>query len=149
MDKNTFKESLFNEAMEIQQEGYNCAETVMKMAGKYYIGEMSVDHGHIVTGFGGGIGRSRDEACGALTGAVVAMSILFGRSDCEIDVDPTHKVVSDFRDRFLNKFGNTICGKLRHGYEGDEARSMCHNMTAETVVMLHDYFLELGVELKN
>jgi len=136
---------IFKECMKIQAEGYNCAESVVMMAGKYFLKEMPIPWCNFVTGFGGGIGRSREETCGALTGAVLALSIAFGRSDAEVDVNPTHELVSEFRKMFLDKFGDTICKRLREGLEGDEAKSMCQNMTAETVLMLFELFEANGV----
>jgi len=132
------------EAMEIQSQGFNCAETVIKLTGKYYIGDIGIDFGRLVTGYGGGIGRSREEACGALTGCVTALSILFGREDPSVSVDPIHEKVSRFRDMFIEKFGQTNCGLLREGLEPDDAKKMCHNMTADTVVMFFEYLEKLG-----
>lgn len=139
---------MYKEAMDLQREGYNCAETVLMMAGKYYLPEIDFSYSNLVTGFGGGVGRSREETCGALTGSVVALSMLIGRDDPSVEVNPIHEKISGFRDIFLAEFNNTICGKLREGYEGDAAKQMCHEMTAKTVVMLFDYFEELGIKLR-
>ena len=122
------KSHLFDEALKIESEGYNCAETVMKMTGRYYLPEIGFDFGNLVTGFGGGIGRSRLEACGALTGAVVALSMLIGRDSSSVSVDPIHEKVAAFRDMFISKFGTSVCGGLREGYEGEAARKMCRRI---------------------
>jgi C_GCAxxG_C_C family probable redox protein len=140
--------SFYDEAMELQKQGYNCAETVMMMAGKYYLPDIEFDYSNLVTGFGGGIGRSRVETCGALTGSIVALSMLVGRGNPEVSVDPIHFKMSAFRDIFYAKFKNTICEKLREGLEGDAAKQMCHEMTAETVEMLFMYMKTIGIERK-
>lgn len=132
--------------MDIQAEGYNCAETVMIMSGRYFLPDINFGYSRLVTGFGGGIGRSREDTCGALTGCVVVLSMLIGRDDASCLVDPIHEKVSAFRKMYLERFGNTICGKLREGLYGDEARKMCHEMTAETITMLFDYLDSLGVK---
>ncbi len=136
---------IYQEAMDIQAEGYNCAETVlMLVGGKYYLNDINFNYANLVTGFGGGIGRSRLETCGALTGSVVALSMLIGRDDPSVDVDPIHEKVSAFRDIFLAKFKKSVCGELREGLEGEEAKMMCHELTAGTVAALFDYLDSLG-----
>lgn len=137
------------EALAVQAEGYNCAEAVMIMSGRYYLPEADYNYSRLVTGFGGGIGRCRQEACGALTGCIVALSILTGRDSADVNVDPIHERMAEFRDMFITRFGSSICENLREGYEGEEAKQMCHGMTADTVVMFFDYLDSLGVERKS
>lgn len=142
-------DSVKKETLEFQAQGYNCAETVVNITGRYYIPEIGFDLGNLVTGFGGGIGRSREEACGALTGSVVALSMLIGRDSADVAVDPIHEKVAAFRELFIKKYGCTVCSKLREGLEGEEAKKMCHELTADTVVMLFGYLETIGVEKKS
>lgn len=141
-------EQIYAEAMAEQQKGYNCAETVVLMAGRYYLPEIDFTYSNLVTGFGGGVGRSRAETCGALNGSVVALSMLIGRKDTSKDVDVIHPYIAAFRDIFISEFDNSICEKLREGYDGDAAKKMCHEMTAKTVILLFDYLKELGIKRK-
>jgi len=136
------------EALKVQKEGYNCAETVMIMTGRYYLPEINFSYSNLVTGFGGGVGRSRQELCGALTGCVVALNMLIGRDSASVEVDPIHEKIAAFRDDFIASFNHTICEDLREGYEGEEAKKMCHNMTADTVVMFFEYLESIGIKQK-
>jgi C_GCAxxG_C_C family probable redox protein len=139
---------IYKEAMDAQQKGYNCAETVMLMAGKYYLPDINFPYSNLVTGFGGGMGRSRKEACGALTGSIAALNMLIGRPDATHDVEPIHLLISEFRDVFLKEFHNSVCESLREGYEGEEAKKMCHDLAARTVELLFDYLDSMGQERK-
>jgi len=139
---------IYKEAMDIQSEGHNCAETVMIMTGKYYLPDLNFSYMNLVTGLGGGMGRSRLETCGALTGSIVALSMLIGRNDPSVSVDPIHEQVAVFREFFVSKFGKTICGQLREGLEGDDAKKMCHEMTGHTVVALFEYLESIGIKRK-
>ena len=141
-------EEIYAETMAEQQKGFNCAETVMLMTGKYYLPEIDFSYSNLVTGFGGGVGRSRAETCGALTGSVVALSMLIGRHDTSKSVDEIHPHIAEFRDIFLREFDNSICEELRKGYDGDAAKKMCHEMTAKTVILLFDFLKELGIKRK-
>lgn len=140
---------IYDEALKTTQLGYNCAETVMLMTGKYFLPDIDFPYSNLVTGFGGGVGRSREECCGALTGSVVALSMLVGRADAQANVDPIHVMISGFRDVFKKEFsGKTVCEHIREGYEGDAAKEMCHDLTAKTVVLLFDYLESLEIQRK-
>jgi len=136
------------EAMDVMAEGFNCAETAMIMAGRYYLPEINICYSKLVTGFGGGVGRSRKEACGALTGCITALSILIGRESADVSVDPIHERMSEIRDKFIEKFGTTTCELLREGYEGEEAVKMCHNMTADMIVVFFEFLDSIGIRRK-
>jgi C_GCAxxG_C_C family probable redox protein len=139
------KSEIYHEAMRTQAKGFNCSETVLLMCGRYYLPDIGMSYVSFATGFGGGVGRSRQEVCGALSGSVIALSLLAGRQDADTPVDPIHEKVSGFRELFKERFGHTICETLREGYEGDAAKEMCHNMTAATVELLFEYFQKLGI----
>jgi len=66
------------------------------------------------TGLAGGIGLSGDGTCGALIGAAMAISYLFGRERKNF-ADPqkrrfmTYKLVKQLYNAFLNEFGSCRC----------------------------------------
>jgi C_GCAxxG_C_C family probable redox protein len=66
-------------ASEYHREGFNCAESVL-LALCQEMGIESPFIPRIATGFGGGIGHTGG-ICGAVTGAVMALGIRFGRSN--------------------------------------------------------------------
>lgn len=141
-------ESVFDEAMALQAQGCNCAETIMIMSGRYFLPDIDYGYSRLVTGFGGGVGRCREEACGALTGCVIVISMLLGRDGPHDESWPVHEKVYGFRKIFQVRFGNTVCGRLRDGYEPEDALKMCHSLTAETVCMLFDFLESAGAKRK-
>lgn len=68
---------LLERAHEIRLKGLNCAETVLWALGQYWNAELKTSY---ATGLGGGVARL-GETCGALTGAIVALSAKVGRTD--------------------------------------------------------------------
>jgi C_GCAxxG_C_C family probable redox protein len=92
--------------------GFNCAESVLKSLTE----EMGIDCScipKIATGFGAGFGR-HGEICGAITGAVMALGLKYGRSNTD---DPEAKekayaIVDDFLKTFKSKFKNVRCMDL-------------------------------------
>lgn len=64
-------------------------------------------------GFSGGLGGTRQELCGALSGGVLAISALLGRSDLDGDDHAAVDMAALYRVRFLARFGHTQCSPLR------------------------------------
>jgi len=71
----------------------NCAETVLYIVCEH-LGETGDFYPRIATPFGGGIGN-RQEMCGALSGALMAIGLLRGRS-LGGDRFPSYNAATDF-----------------------------------------------------
>ncbi len=67
---------------EYHDQGFNCCESTLQGLGDY-LGVKSDLIPSIATGFGGGIGHTGG-VCGAITGAVMALGIKYGRRDPRI-----------------------------------------------------------------
>jgi C_GCAxxG_C_C family probable redox protein len=106
---NQIKKTAGEKAKENFTIGFNCAESVLKSLAN----EMGVECScipKIATGFGAGLGR-HGEICGAITGAVMALGLKYGRSDTK---DPevkekSYAIVNDFIKTFKSKFKNVRC----------------------------------------
>lgn len=95
-------------------EGFNCAESALLALSDF----KKLDCGcipNVASGFGGGVGRS-GEICGVITGAVMAMGIVHGRSRQEGKDSKTkeriYELVSNFVKNFQSKFGSLKCIEL-------------------------------------
>jgi len=92
--------------------GFLCSESVL-MAIASCLNTSSDLIPKIATGFGAGIGR-RGEACGALSGGVMALGLRFGRStvdDTEGDRRP-YWFSTELVDTFRERFGEIRCRDL-------------------------------------
>jgi len=106
---NQLKKTVGEKAKENFKIGFNCAESVLKSLTT----EMGIECSYIpkiATGFGAGLGR-HGEICGAITGAVMALGLKYGRSDTK---DPEAKekayaIVDGFIKAFESKFKNVRC----------------------------------------
>jgi C_GCAxxG_C_C family probable redox protein len=65
----------------------------------------------IATGFCGGIARTSG-ICGAVSGAVMAISIYYGRSLPDEPIDKSYIPIQKIIELFENKFGSTKCREL-------------------------------------
>ena len=67
----------------------------------------------MATGFSGGLGDTREELCGALSGGVMVIGALLGRTSLEEDDKPAVTLAARYRERFLETFGYTQCREVR------------------------------------
>lgn len=91
--------------------GFNCAESVLLGIAKVKkIKNKCIPK--IASGFGGGLGR-HGEVCGAITGAVMAIGLKYGRSEKEGKnkeaKENIYKIVDSFLKSFEKEFKNTRC----------------------------------------
>jgi C_GCAxxG_C_C family probable redox protein len=67
----------------------------------------------MATGFAGGVGDTQQEMCGTLSGGVLVISGLLGRTRLGESDRPALTLATHYRRRFLAEFGDTQCAKLR------------------------------------
>ena len=95
--------------------GYNCSQSVLFS----FTDELNIDKNtalKIANGFGGGMGR-KQEVCGAVSGAIMSLSLKFGKgeNDGADKQEMTYKKVRELIDSFENDFGSINCKELLPG----------------------------------
>jgi C_GCAxxG_C_C family probable redox protein len=118
--------------------GFNCAESIMKAFAELYSKEPELSMTKFASGFGGGIGGSHCETCGALTGGIIAIGWLFGRKDPSDDKQKVLSLSAEFRTLFLNRFKSTNCKEILDLMERQEIKLDCKELTAEAAGILYD-----------
>ena len=138
-----------------RKKSFNCAQCVLLSFGDL-TGLSEETAKAIAGGLGGGFGGCREEACGALSGAVLVLGLLMPHTQAE-DLDAKNRVyaaTAEFRRRFAERFGCTRCGGLlslepkpedRQLTERLGSRRICAAFITETVVLLETYLKELGL----
>ena len=81
-----------------------------------YSNETHTDIPKAATGFGGGIGGSKSETCGALTGGIIAVGCLFGRKQSKDDKKTAYEIGAEFRQNFIESFGSSTCRNILEGF---------------------------------
>ncbi len=97
------------------QDGYNCAQAVL-LAFEDVTGLPAATAAKLASGFGGGIGRMR-EVCGAVSGAVMTLSLSRGYDDpADTAAKAAHyRTVQEFAARFKAENGSIVCRELLQG----------------------------------
>ena len=107
--------------------GFNCAECVLEAVLGHVETGLPKEALKLATGFGGGVGLFGD-TCGAITGAVLAVSAVHGRSELPEDEDRKaamqaasrqlygkpglYRIFNQIPNSLKEKYGHTLCREI-------------------------------------
>lgn len=77
--------------------------------GEHLCGEVPAEVLRSAAGFGGGVGSTHLELCGAFTGGVLALGLRYGRSDLGGDKSNAVELTKLWREVFLDAFRHLQC----------------------------------------
>ena len=97
----------------------------MLAVGEHLWGEVDDNTRRMTSGLAGGLGCSYQELCGALSGGALIIGALYGRTSADQDDTECNRLVSAYRDRFLDYFGTTRCFDLRESGYGSDGQWPC------------------------
>lgn len=99
----------------------------------------------MASGLSGGLGSTKQEVCGALSGAVLVIGALFGRVSLAEDDQPAIDLAARCRNRFLEEFGYTQCSELREKVvDPPGGLGSCGVLTERAANILLDLLAEAG-----
>lgn len=136
------REIIEKNAFDAFQSGFHCAEAVSKTLVEALAGKTGENLPRCATGFGGGMGGTHEEACGAFTGGIIALGCLYGRMEPGADKTKVNELASAFRRSFLDRFGATRCQTILDGFGEQQNMMRCKRLTAETAGILWDLIEE-------
>ncbi len=94
-------------------DGPNCAERVFLVVRHFVESDIPVEAVAMLSGLGGGIGGTRDNVCGAVSGGVAALGLMHGRRNPpQGSKERAYEVSRDFVCQFRTTFGATGCCEL-------------------------------------
>lgn len=134
------------EALGLFKEGFSCSQAVFAA----YAKDLGMDYEmalKVSQAFGGGMGGMRGE-CGAVTGAYMVISLMYGRTKAE-DGEArlkTFNLVKEFARRFKEIHQTTVCRQLLEGKSGTHY-DMCSEYVKNACLLL-DELLEVK-EIEN
>ena len=131
------REALKAAADDYHKQGFNCAQAVA-CALAPVLG-MDTDLAFRMTeGFGAGMG-GMTETCGAISGAVVALSMANSRGmDDPTSKGGTYKLSKDLVARFASKNGTTVCRELKGIGSTEGPRRSCPGCIDDAVDLAVD-----------
>jgi len=109
------------------------------------LGDLEPQCVKMATGFGGGVGGTHQELCGALAGGVLVIGGLLGRTGTDEDSPPARDLSARYRGRFLLDLGNTQCLRLRQELiEAPGGLGSCDLLVERAAEILLDVLAEAG-----
>jgi C_GCAxxG_C_C family probable redox protein len=137
---------------ELFDAGYYCVESVLLA-----IAESSKVQSDLIpriaTGFCSGLSRTCG-MCGAVTGAVMGISLLKGRDSPTESVEENYTLVSEFLTAFGNQFGSTNCRDLidcdlsteegQRGFKENSLHEDCRRYVEEATRLAMSLIAEKG-----
>jgi C_GCAxxG_C_C family probable redox protein len=115
--------------------GFHCAEAVAWSV-LAAMGENPAEAAAHASAFGGGFGRSFSEACGALSGGLIAIGHLYGRRKPEGEWNLPAELGAQIRQRFVDDFGTTHCASLRERFGQAQQMNECRKLVEQVVTAL-------------
>lgn len=97
----------------------NCAERMLYSANDEYNMNLSAQTLKTMAGFGGGMNVK--STCGAVTGAIAVISLLFTNTSAD-DSAKVKELTQEFYKKYEEKMGTTNCEKLKEQYDTDSSK---------------------------
>ena len=97
----------------------NCSETILYASNDEYGLNLSKDTFKAMAGFGGGMGV--ETTCGALTGAIAVLGVMYTKEKAHEDTK-IKILTSELYNRFVEKLGTENCKELKLKYRNEELR---------------------------
>lgn len=129
------------------ESGFNCAESISQAILEAFTSEAPRDIPRVASALGGGIGGSHEEACGALTGGVIAIGYLFGRDSVDQNIDATKELAKAYRAEFEKIAGTTNCGVLLEQFGDQNATHECTLLVGKATVALAKLLRQHGLKM--
>ena len=142
MDENkelTVVEKVEQDAKNCFKQGLNCSECVMTAMLNNFETGLPAEVITLATGFGGGMGHTKN-TCGAITGAVMALSAMVGRKNPMAketmperiaELQDIYAVVGKMVNEIKEEYGTLICSELSDplgDWEGKARKRNCMQM---------------------
>lgn len=97
----------------------NCAETILYAANEEYNMNLTKETLKSVAAFGGGM--AIESVCGAITGALVVLGILFTKERAH-ESEKIKELTKELIDRFNEALSISNCRELKEKYRNDDIR---------------------------
>ncbi len=104
------KDLSYKEAIAEFDKGFYCAESVLKVIARQQ-GISSELIPMIATGLCSGMARTCG-MCGALSGGILALNIVYGRKSINESVENNYMVIQELVKKFQEEFGSANCQEL-------------------------------------
>lgn len=137
------RQEVAQQAYDIISSGRNCAESVLQTAIVHFNIPSDGTPTRVASCFGGGVGRSQGELCGALAGGLMVLGLCFGRDTPQASCEQAYDLGAELRKRFIRLHGTSTCCELLECFGEQENWSACKRLVADTAALVHEVIQEV------
>ena len=134
------------QAFEYHKSGFHCAEAVAKAVIEAYSDEPNPAVPKIASAFGGGIGGTNEDLCGALAGGLIAIGYVYGRMAPGEDWQQAKNLAAELRKQFITQYGATNCPHVLETLGPQENGMKCKKLSGIVAGIVARLFRENGIE---
>ncbi len=118
------------------EDGFHCAESIANAINELFP-EKADNISKVTSGFCGGIGRCRQDVCGALSGGVITLGAIYGRQKGGDDISKLVSLSTELRQQFIEEFKTTVCKDVIENMNNMPRYNDCKDLTAKTTWNLY------------
>jgi C_GCAxxG_C_C family probable redox protein len=96
-------------------------------------GDVEPELVRVAIAFCGGVGGTHEELCGAFSGGVMVLGILFAPQQPGGDEERMRSAIARYRERFLEEAGAMTCAALTGTRYGDDFEENCTDLVQQAV----------------
>jgi C_GCAxxG_C_C family probable redox protein len=108
----------------------------MLAVGEHLMGKVEERVLRMATAMGGGVGLTQQELCGALSGGILIIGAMHGRTTPYEDDRTCARLATEYREKFLQTFGTTKCQELRDSGYGLDGNWPCDKLVERAASIL-------------
>lgn len=127
MEKAKIEKAAFN----YFSNGFHCAESMAKVLNENFGSEDDSNITKFASPFGGGMGGTHSEVCGALSGALIFLGANGGRIKAGENIDDVMDLSVQFRKKFIENYSCTNCQGLLDKFGPQENSMDCKLMVSK------------------
>ena len=117
--------------------GWHCAESVLTAILEEFQGTAPDRTTRLATCFGGGVGRTHQDICGALSGGLIALGCLYGRNKPGQDWSEAAGLGAQLRERFKALYGTTCCADILRAMGEQDNMHQCKRLSGKAAGLVY------------
>lgn len=110
----------------------------MLAVGGHVLGHLDPRMARMPTAFAGGVGDTGKEMCGALSGALMIIGALYGRTGLDQDDKKALLLARRYRESFAEEMGDTRCAPVYERQHGPQGAGSCAAVVERAARVLLD-----------
>jgi C_GCAxxG_C_C family probable redox protein len=136
------EETKIKEIVNVQyKNGFHCAEAIVNTINEIFPADPEFSC-NVTSGFCGGIGKCKEDICGALAGGIIALGSMYGRVKGGDNINKLIFLSGELRRSFIEEFKSTVCKNVIEYKDNSKEFGSCQDVTAKTTKILCDLIID-------